>query len=110
MSKTCRAFQTDDREIQNEHLSRLIKIEEYGDVCNGHFLHTWDDGHRFLCKCPLCNALVLVQSSEFHGYGDDYYKDYFPVGSKKEAERLNKHYDGWQMERIYKGKRIYKTY
>ena len=110
MRKTCRAFQLKDTQAQNEHLHHLIKIEEYGEACNGHYLHTWDDGHRYLCCCPLCDALVLVQVSEFHAYDDDYYKDYFPVASKKEAERLNKKYDGWQIEKTYKGKRIYRNY
>ncbi len=83
--KSCKAFLMENRWAQLEHLKGLKLIEEYGDFCNGHYLHTWDEGYRSLCECPECNALVLVQKSEFHGYDDDYYTDYFAIASRKEA-------------------------
>ncbi len=106
----CKAFKMNDKIEQYNHLSQLVKLEEFGDYCNGHYLHTWDDGHRCLCKCPECDALILIQISEFHGYDDSYYKDYFAVSSREEAVSLNKKYDGWQIEKEYDGKRIYRTF
>ncbi len=108
--KTCKAFKMKSKKEQLEHLSKLVFVEEYGDYCNGHNLYTWDDGHRYLCSCPECNALILVQSSEFHGYGDDYFKDYFCVKSKRQARKLNKKYDGFQLENHKAVKRIYLTF
>ena len=108
--KICKAFDMTDRNEQYNHLRQLIKLEDFGDYCNGHYLHTWDDGHRYLCKCPECDALVLVQFSEFHAYDDSYYKDYFAVSSREETISLNEKYDGWRIEKDYKGKRIYKTF
>ena len=110
MRKPCRAFKMHDYRKRLKHLRHLEFIEDFGDYCNGHYLHTWDDGHRYLCRCKKCNALVLVQVSEFHGYGDDYYKDYFPVASREEAIELNEKYDGWQIETVYQGKKIYTSY
>jgi len=106
----CKAFEMKDRNEQYNHLSHLIKLEDFGDYCNGHYLHTWDDGHRYLCKCPECNAFILVQFSEFHGYDDAYYKDFFAVESRKEAVLLNEKYDGWQIEKDYKGRKIFKAF
>lgn len=106
----CKAFEMKDPNEQYHHLTRLIKLEEFGDYCNGHYLHTWDDGHRYLCKCPACNALLLVQVSEFHAYDDAYYKDFFAVASREEAIALNEQYDGWQIEREYTGRKIHRTF
>ena len=100
----------DGREEQYEHLRKLIKLEDFGDYCNGHYLHTWDDGHRYLCICPECDALVLVQFSEFHGCEDSYYKDFFSVSSREEAIFLNENYDGYEIENNWDLKRIYKTF
>lgn len=108
--KTCKAFDMTDRREIYEHLHKLEKLEEFGDSCNGHDLYTWDDGHRYLCRCPECDALILVQFSEFHASDDSYYKDYFAVASREEAIALNERYDGWQIEREYKGKRIFRTF
>ena len=106
----CKAFGMKDSKEQAEHLRQLERIEDYGDFCNGHYLHTWDDGHRYLCRCLECNALVLVQFSEFHAYDDIYYKDYFHVNSKEEALRLNEKFDGYQIEKNYELKRIFRTF
>ena len=106
--KMCKAFTMQNKAAALEHLQNLEKIEEFGDYCNGHYLHTWDDGHRYLCKCAECDALVLVQFSEFHGRDDSYYKDFFHVASRDEAIALNEKYDGWQIEKEYDGKRIYR--
>lgn len=106
----CKAFEMSDRNKQLEHLQQLVKIENFGDYCNGHYLYTWDEGYRCLCKCPECDALILVQISEFHGYEDSYYKDYFAVKSRNEAITLNELYDGWQIEKDYKGKKIFRSF
>lgn len=108
--KTCKAFKMESKEEQIKHFENLVFVEEYGDYCNGHNLYTWDEGHRFLCKCPECGAFILVQSSEFHAYADDYYKDYFCVKSKKHARKLNEKYDGYQIENQKALKRIFLTF
>ena len=109
MHNVCKAFEMTDKEEQRKHLDKLIVVERYGDECNGHELHTWDDGCRILKRCPECDALVLCQYSEEHHFGaaeDDYYEDYFSVASREEALELNEKYDGFQIEMAFKGKRI----
>lgn len=108
--KICKAFFMEDEREQERHLHELERIEDFGDYCNGHYLHTWDDGHRYLCRCKECDALVLVQFSEFHAYDDSYYKDYFHVNSREEAIEINQKYDGYQVERESNLKRIYRTF
>ena len=86
----------------------LEEIRDYGDMCNGHTLHTWDDGGRKLCRCRACGGLVLVQSSEYHGdEGNDYYTDYVPVDSAQEAELLNEQYGGFALETEWSGKKVF---
>lgn len=86
----------------------LEELWDYGDMCNGHCLHTWDDGGRKLYLCHDCGGLVLVQKSEYHGQeNDDYYTDYFPVDSVQEAEQLNELYGGWAIEKEWKGKKVF---
>ena len=107
MSNICKAFEMSDKNEKREHLRKLEIVENYGDMCNGHTLHTWDDGCRILKRCPECDALVLCQYSEFHSGGhDDYYDDYFSVDSREEALALNEKYNGFQIEMEYKGKKI----
>lgn len=106
----CKAFDMDDENERYDHLRRTMMLEDFGDRCSGHFLHTWDDGHRYLCRCPECDALILVQVSELHSRDDTYYKDFFAVSSRDEAIGLNERYDGWQIEREYTGKKIYLTF
>jgi hypothetical protein len=108
--KICKAFDMKDLAQQREHLKQLVMLEDFGDECNGNWLFTWDDGHRCLCRCPACDALILVQYSEFHGETDAYYKDYFPVASREEAVALNETYDGFEIEFNTDLKRIYMTY
>lgn len=92
-------------------------LVEYGDCyrdSNGnvrHYLHTWDDGYRSLVQCVKCGALFLFQSSEYHGSeSDGYYSDYFPVVSAENAEAINAAYDGFKLERKYKGIKLSKNY
>ena len=86
----------------------LEEIRDYGDMCNGHTLHTWDDGGRKLYRCRKCGGLVLVQSSQYHGdESDDYYTDYFPVDSIQEAEQLNELYGGFSIETEWDGKKVF---
>ena len=108
--KICKAFLMEDEREQREHLRKIEKIEEFGDSCNGHDLYTWDDGHRYLCRCKECDALILVQFSEFHSRDDRYYKDYFHVESREEAIEANEKYDGYQIERESNLKRIFRTF
>lgn len=85
-------------------------IENYGDSCNGHSLHTWDDGERLLVKCKECGAYVLIQFSEFHSFSDEpdaYYTDYFDVSGAEEVRELNQKYDGFELEREFSGKHIF---
>ena len=89
---------------------QLTVLKDYGDMCNGHCLHTWDDGKRLLCQCSECGGLVLVQQSECHIFDyDDYYTDYFPVDSPEEAEQLNEKYGGFAIEMEWEGKKIFYT-
>ena len=108
MSNVCKAFGMSDKDEQRKHLSQLELVDFFGDVCNGHPLHTWDEGCRFLKRCPECDALVLCQYSNFHHpTGEDVcYEDYFSVDSRDEAAELNKKYDGFQLEKEFKGKKI----
>lgn len=89
---------------------KLKVVHGYGDVCNNHALHTWDDGKRLLCRCTECRGWVLVQESDYHGLdGDVYYADYFPVNSPSEAVELNEKYDGYSLEVKWQGKKIFIT-
>lgn len=92
---------------------RCNTLAEYRDRYrdpNGHvqhYLHTWDDGYRSLLQCVKCGALFLVQSSEYHGSeSDGYYTDFFPVVSAENAEAINAAYDGFKLERQYKGLKL----
>ncbi len=89
-------------------------VEDYGDTyCDSdgnavHYLHSWDDGCRMLVRCRKCGALFLMQKSEFHSLKEDrYYIDYFAISSREEALVLNAAYDGFAMERSYKGARLW---
>lgn len=92
-----------------EHFGGMLEeIWDYGDMCNGHFLHTWDDGGRKLYRCRNCGGLILNQRSEYHGLeDDDLYTDYFPVDSVQEAEQLNELYEGVAIEKEWNGKKVF---
>lgn len=104
----CVGFDLPTAEDAYEHFHGLLEeIWDYGDECNGHYLHTMDDGGRKLCLCHDCYGFVLVQKSEYHGpNGDDYYIDYFPVDTIQEAERLNELYGGFDIEMKWNGKKV----
>ena len=103
----CVGFDMPTAKEAYEHF-RLESVWNYGDSCNGHYLHTWDDGGRSLCICRACKGLVLVQSSQYHGMdNDDYYTDFFPVDSVQEAEKLNELYGGFNIETEWKGKKVF---
>jgi hypothetical protein len=87
----------------------LKAVCDYGDTCNNHAIHTWDDGKRLLCRCSKCGGWVLVQKSEYHGPIDDYYTDFFPVNSPSDAMSLNEKYNGYQIELEWKGKIVLLT-
>ena len=96
----CKGFEMKDAAEAYRHME-LQLVEEYGDRAYGHYLYTWDDGERYLCRCKACGGYVLVQQSEFHdmmGGDDSYYTDYFPVDSPEEADELNRKYDGFAIE------------
>ena len=108
---SCKGFDLPTAKEAYEHFhGNLTMICDYGDKCNGHYLHTWDDGKRLLCRCDACGGLVLVQESEYHGDEcDDYYTDYFPVASPQQAELLNEEYGGFQLEQEWKDKAVFST-
>lgn len=80
-------------------------VKNYGDFAYGHYLHTWDDGERMLARCKNCGGYILIQGSEFHSFsdesGDSYYTDFFPVEGPEDAERLNREFDGFRIEREF---------
>lgn len=93
----CKAFDYEDPHKAWEHMEFKI-IKDYGGYAYGHNLHTWDEGERLLARCKKCGGYILIQYSEFHGYDDSYYRDYFPVEDEQDAEEKNKMYDGFQLE------------
>lgn len=103
MGNKCQAFDFEDAEEAWEHMSLEI-LRDYGDFAYGHSLHTWDDGKRMLARCKTCGGFILIQKSEFHSFsdGDDsYYTDYFPVEDEKEADKFNKMYSGFDIEKAF---------
>ena len=109
MGQPCIGFKEDRAIDAFEHFKgNLEVVEDYGDRCGGHFLHTWDDGCRLLLKCKACGGYVLLQKSEFHGFtGDDsYYSDYFPVSGPEEAAELNLKFSGDDIEHDFPGRYI----
>ena len=97
----CKAFLTEDPRAAYQHIRNNYSIQKrYGDYAYGHYLYTWDEGYRVLSRCSECGAFILVQVSEFHSFtGDDsYYTDYFPVDGPEEAEKLNRDYNGFEIE------------
>ncbi len=109
-NKPCIAFEMEDLTDAMNHMEYEV-VERYGDKCNGKFLHTWDDGERYLCKCKKCGGYILIQKSEFHsGVGDDsYYTDFFPVNGSDEAKELNEMYNGFEIEQKFPKKYIMET-
>ena len=111
--KQCCVFSYTDAKTAGSHISPLEIIENYGDAFYNpdgtvkHFLHTWDDGERYLARCKKCGALFLVQDSEFHSMSenseDTYYTDYFQVSSREEAIAYNEKYNGFDIEKYYPG-------
>ena len=101
----CVAFNMKDAKEALRHIRNNWEfIEDYGDEKYGHFLFTCDDGKRILGKCKKCDQLFLLQKSEYHDFsgGDDsYYSDYFAVSSVKEADELNRQYNGDRIEFDY---------
>jgi len=107
-SYPCKGFDMPTAEDAYGHFhGNLNMVIDYGDFCNGHYLHTWDDGARRLCRCSACGGLVLVQDSEYHGPEDNYYIDFFPVRSHMEAKHLNETYGGLLIEQEWKGKSVF---
>ena len=100
--RPCECFTYKDPKEAYLHIwsKRLKQVLNYGRKQYGHYLHTWDDGERFLARCGACGGYILVQASEFHGIDvdDSYYTDFFPVSSPGEADELNRKYDGFTIE------------
>ena len=106
----CEAFELELSDAAMEHIKDFTIVKEYGSSAYGHPLHTWDRGERYLIRCNKCGGFILVQSSEYHGFGDDDdYVDYFPVENEDEAEMLNKKYDGFAIETEFTGRYLMKT-
>ena len=113
MTEHCRAFDMSDAGEAWDHITKngYDVIRDWGDEAYGHFLHTWDDGKRLLCRCRNCKGLFMFQKSEFHGFDgeDSYYRDYFPVESEEEAEKLTERFGGFEIERAFKGRYLMRT-
>ena len=88
------------REAYRHFAGQLILLKDYGDMCNGHCLHSWDDGWRRLYRCAGCGGLVLMQRSYFNNYddADERYDSYFPIDSEEEAQQLNEQVSGYDLE------------
>jgi len=97
------------KEGQEFDKSNLEFVRNYGSSCNGHDLHTWDEGGRTLFRCTKCGCLVMEQYSEIH-MPDSTYIDYFPIRDEKHAEEVNERYNGWTLETDYPYKMIFFTY
>lgn len=106
--KICCTFEIENARKAGNALDCEV-IERYGDTCEGHPLFCWDSGSRRLVRCRKCGALLLVQSSEYHGFGDDYYVDYFPVESREQALQFNCEWDGFALEQNYEGVYLMQT-
>ena len=109
--RTCIAFEFDDPIKAREHM-RYELVTDYGKYAYGHYLHTWDDGNRFLARCRNCGGYILIQSSEFLSFTDapdGYYTDWFPVRSPEEADLLNRKYDGYAIEKEFAGRYLMET-
>lgn len=109
--KACLAFQMQDVRGAWEHI-KIEVVKDYGAYAYGHALHTWDDGGRYLARCQRCGGYILVQWSEYHGIGDGcdhYYTDFFPVSGAKEAEELDRLYDGFDIEQHFKKRYLMRT-
>lgn len=105
----CHIFEYPDAQKAGEEMSYTV-IKRYGNECNGLYLHTWDDGERYLAKCQKCGCLILVQLSEYHGMeDDDYYDDFFPVESEAAADEINQKWDGFQLESDFRDKYLMRT-
>ena len=101
MNRICNAFLMEDSKSAYDHI-QLELITDYGSKAYGHNLYVWDEGERWLGKCR-CGGYVLVQYSEYHGAdGEDCeYTDYFPVSGPKHADKLNRDYNGFDIERKF---------
>lgn len=95
----------EDENTAKDKLNSMPITKKYGDTFSDglktHYLHTWDDGERYLKKCPNCGAYFLVQKSEYHGAEDSYYTDWFQVEGEEHAELLNEKLNGFEIERKY---------
>lgn len=100
----CAAFAMQDAEEAYEHIRDYKVVQHYGEGKQGHWYYTLDDGYRHLGVCPKCHGFILVQRSEYHGTGDFYYSSYFPVSGPADAEKLNKKYDGFELEDHFQGR------
>lgn len=104
-----------DENTAYEKLLSMRTVKDYGstqlnsDGSVKHYLHTWDDGSRYLIQCPVCGAFFLVQNSEYHGSEDSYYSDWFQVNNAEHALLLNELYNGFQIEFNYKAPMAMRT-
>ena len=64
MCKVCKAFEMEPGQARIDHLRRLEFVEAFGPQWKGKDLFEYDEGNRFLCRCPECDALVLKQSKD----------------------------------------------
>jgi len=98
----------DFENISQAHIQMNFKmIRDFGDTAYNsdgsvkHYLHTWDDGDRILVQCQNCGAFFIVQSSEYHGQEDSYYRDWYQVEDEQRAIVINNMLGGWDLENKY---------
>ena len=99
----CAAFAMDSAEEALKHMAPE-PVVSYGSEQHGNILHTWDRGGRILFRCQNCGGYILYQSSEYTDPvtgKDTHYDDYFPVSGAEEADRVNRLYDGFSIERDF---------
>lgn len=100
----CKAFGMESPNAAYNHLvgENRVKIRDYGDRYNAHFLHCDDDGKRILFWCKECEAFYLMQKSEFHGMGDDIYSSaFFNISGYEEADNWNNLFNGDELLEKY---------
>ena len=111
MREKCHVFENSRAEDAFAQLE-LEEVENYGEEKYGHYLHVWDQGCRKLMRCRTCGAFILMQQSVFLSFVNalnSEYIDWFPVSGPKEADELNRRYDGYQLERRFEGRYLRST-
>ena len=102
----CVGFIMENASAALSHMEKEL-VEDFGELCNNHYLYIGDEGKRLLYKCKRCGGYILAQCYELYGDDEDeYFVDYFPVTCVEEAKDLNLRFDGYQIKEHFVGKYI----